>query len=177
MTDLLERLRPSLVQFAKFALVGGGGVIVNQCVVVACNVVARDFFGVTREDALFRIPFTEFNARNYHLWSTLAFVIANLFNFMINRHWTFKGTRGPFFKEYGPFLAVGLFAQGFGLLILTALMHKDSPISLPASVFTDSEGLLNKYYWANLITIVCVTPINFVINKLWTFRRRSSRCT
>ena len=26
------------------------------------------------------------------------------------------------------------------------------------------------YYWANAISIIVAMPINFVINKLWTFR-------
>jgi putative flippase GtrA len=168
---LYLRHRTSLIQFIRFGLVGGCGVLVNQAIVVGCNVVARDFFGIDRSDAVVPIPFTDYNIRNYHLWSTLAFLVANLFNFLINRYWTFKSAdRAPLWKEYWPFLSVGLFAQAFGLLILTALMHPNSPISLPTSVFSDAEGLLNKYYWANLITIVCVTPINFVLNKLWTFR-------
>ena len=162
---------PSLSQFIRFAVVGGFGVLVNQGVVVGCNVIGRDFLGVDREDAVIGIFLTDLNIRNYHLWSTLAFLIANFFNFVLNRNWTFKTVSpAPFWRQYFPFLVVGLLAQGFGLLILTALMHPQSAISLPTSVFTDSEGFLNKYYWANLITVLAVTPISFVLNKLWTFR-------
>ncbi|MDR1432579.1 MAG: GtrA family protein [Propionibacteriaceae bacterium] len=169
--DLYTRLRPSLIQFLRFGLVGGCGVLVNQAVFIACNVIGRDAFGTNESAIVVGIMFTELNVRNYHIWSTLAFLVANLFNFVVNRHWTFKSAdRAPFWKEYLPFLSVGLFAQGIGLLILTALMHPDSPISLPTSVFTGEVGLLNKLYWANLITVICVTPINFTLNKLWTFR-------
>ena len=73
-------------------------------------------------------------------------------------------------KEYWPFLAVGLAGQMVGLLLITALMHPHSPIGLPSDVFDNSTGFRTKLYWANLITIACVTPINFVLNKLWTFR-------
>jgi putative flippase GtrA len=171
LNDFYARLRPSLIQFLRFGLVGGCGVLVNQVVLVTCNVLSRDFLGVSENAAVVGIPFTDLSVRNYHIWSTLAFLIANLFNFVVNRHWTFKSAnRAPFWKEYLPFLSVGLFAQGIGLLLLTALMHPDSPISLPTNVFTGEVGLLNKLYWANLITIVCVTPINFLLNKLWTFR-------
>jgi len=72
-------------------------------------------------------------------------------------------------REYGPFLAVGLVAQMVGLLLLTALMHPGSPISLPSSVFDDSTGLRTKYYWAQLIMIAFTVPLSFVVNKLWTF--------
>jgi putative flippase GtrA len=171
LNDLYQRLRPSLFQFFRFGLVGGFGVLVNQAVLIGCNVLGRDFFAASENAAVFGIPFTDLSVRNYHLWSTLAFLIANLFNFVVNRHWTFKSAnKAPFLKEYLPFLSVGLFAQGIGLLILTALMHPDSPISLPTNIFTGEVGLLNKLYWANLITIICVTPINFMLNKLWTFR-------
>ena len=79
------------------------------------------------------------------------------------------GRRAPLWREYWPFLLVGLASQVVALLLITALMHPDSAISLPSDVFDNSSGFRTKLYWANLITIVCVTPINFVLNKLWTF--------
>ncbi len=176
-SDLYQRHRHSLSQFLRFGLVGGLGVLVNQVVLVATNVLARDGFGVHANDILIDLPFTDFNVRNYHLYVMIAFLVANLSNFLFNRHWTFRSAAtGPAWREYWPFLLVGLGAQAVGLLLITALMHPHSPIGLPDSVFDGSSGLRNKLYWANLITIVCVTPINFVLNKLWTFRAvRSSR--
>ena len=169
--DLYLRYRPSLIQFLRFGLVGAAGVVVNQTVLVCVNVIFRDFAGVNQNNAIVRIPFTDFNVRNYHVYVVVAFLVANFFNFMLNRHWTFRtGERAPLWHEYWPFLVVGLAAQAVGLLLLTALMHPDSPISLPSSVFDDSSGFRTKLYWANLIVIVCVTPLNFVFNKLWTFR-------
>ncbi|MDR1833945.1 MAG: GtrA family protein, partial [Propionibacteriaceae bacterium] len=94
---------------------------------------------------------------------------ANFCNFLLNRHWTFQGGKAALWREYLPFLAVGLGAQLVGFLLMTALMNPTSPICLPDSVFDDSSGLRTKSYWANLIVIVGVTPINFVLNKLWTF--------
>ena len=174
--DLIERHRTSLIQFVRFGVVGGVGVVVNQTVLVTQNVVARDMFGTDRENPVWRIPFTDFNVRNYHVYAVVAFLVANFVNFVLNRYWTFRtGKRAPFLHEYWPFLVVGLVAQGIGLLIMTALMNANSPIVLPSSVFDDSSGLRNKLYWANLITIVCVTPINFVLNKLWTFRLARNR--
>ena len=48
-------------------------------------------------------------------------------------------------------------------------MHPHSPVSLPTSVFDDSSGLRNRLYWSQLIVIGLVTPLSFVLNKLWTF--------
>jgi hypothetical protein len=48
-------------------------------------------------------------------------------------------------------------------------MHPGSPLSLPPSIFDDSTGLRTRLYWAQLITVVIITPVSFVLNKLWTF--------
>ncbi len=42
-------------------------------------------------------------------------------------------------------------------------------LSLPSSVFDNTTGFRTKLYWAQLITIAVVTPLSFVLNKLWTF--------
>lgn len=171
LSDLYARHRHSLFQFVRFGLVGGVGVAVNQVVLVLTNVFARDVLGVGHDDILIDLPFTDFNVRNYHLYVLIAFFVANFCNFVLNRHWTFKADdRAGMWHEYWPFLVVGLGAQLVGLLLITALMHPGSPIGLPSSVFDNSSGLRNKLYWANLINIVCVMPVNFVLNKLWTFR-------
>ena len=149
----------------RFGLVGGSGVLVNTLVVIllkrtgpALNAVAVD------------LPLTDFNIRWYHLFSMAAFLVANVWNFQLNRHFTFRSAKhSGWWREYGPFLAVGLVAQLVGLLLLTALMHPGSPISLPTSVFDDSSGLRTKYYWAQLIMIIFLVPLSFVVNKLWTF--------
>jgi hypothetical protein len=48
-------------------------------------------------------------------------------------------------------------------------MHPHSPVSLPTDVFDDTTGLRNRLYWSQLIVIGVVTPLSFVLNKLWTF--------
>jgi membrane fusion protein (multidrug efflux system) len=48
-------------------------------------------------------------------------------------------------------------------------MHHGSPISLPTDSLDDSTGLRTRLYWAQLIVIAVVTPLSFVLNKLWTF--------
>jgi putative flippase GtrA len=108
--------------------------------------------------------------RWYHVYSTLAFLVANLWNFQLNRTWAFQSSRhAGWWKEYWPFLAVGLLGQAVGLLLLTALMHPQSPVALPTSVFDDSSGLRTRLYWAQLIVIGMVMPLSFVLNKVWTF--------
>ena len=41
---------------------------------------------------------------------------------------------------------------------------------LPEPWFHEERGLNSREYWSQLIAILITMPINFVVNKLWTFR-------
>lgn len=160
-----ERRRRNLALFVRFGLVGVSGVLVNLLVVVVCN---RS--GPASEESLLPIWLTEFNVRWYHVYSTAAFLVANLWNFQLNRSWTFRSAgRAGWWREFRPFLVVGVLAQLIGLGLLTALMHPDSWIALPTDVLDDSSGLRTRLYWGQLTVIAAVTPLSFVLHKLWTF--------
>ena len=83
-----SRTRRNALQFGRFALVGGSGVVVN---LLALVVVKR--LGPRPEVAIFALRPTEFHVRWYHLYSTIAFLVANLWNFQLNRTWTFRSSR------------------------------------------------------------------------------------
>jgi putative flippase GtrA len=155
----------------RFALVGGSGVLVNLLVVILCNKLGPD-----ENAAVLGLPLSDYNVRWYHAFSTFAFLVANLWNFQLNRLWTFRSARhAGWFREYFPFLAVGVLAQVVGLVILTLLMHPGSIFSLSPVVFDNSTGFRTRLYWAQLITIAVTTPLSFVLNKLWTFSSVRSR--
>ncbi len=159
------RHRHNWMLFLRFGLVGASGVLVN---LMALVLVKR--LGPMPEEAIVGLPLTAFNVRWYHLYSTIAFFVANLWNFQLNRSWTFHSSRhAGWWREYWPFVAVGLVGQAMGLLLLTALMHRGSPIALSLSALDDSTGLRTRLYWAQLIVICVVTPLSFVLNKMWTF--------
>ena len=162
---MLVRHRRNFILLARFAAVGLSGVVVNMIALIVVTTLGPDHV-----QAIVGLPFSEFNVRWYHLYSTIAFLVANVWNFQLNRSWAFKTARhAAWWKEYWPFLAVGLLGQTVGLLLLTLLMHPGSPVSLPASVLDDSTGFRTRLYWAQLIVIGLVTPLSFVLNKLWTF--------
>lgn len=162
---LFVRHRHNWLLFLRFGAVGASGVLVNMLVLILVKRLGPDPDG-----AVVGIPFTDFNVRWYHLYSTVAFLTANLWNFELNRSWTFRSAaHRPWWREYWPFLVVGLVGQGAGLILLTLLMHPGSVMALPTSVFDDSTGLRTRLYWAQLSVIAVVTPLSFVLNKVWTF--------
>ena len=49
------------------------------------------------------LPLTDFNVRWYHVYSTIAFLVANLWNFQLNRWWTFRSAKhSGWLREYLP---------------------------------------------------------------------------
>src|SRR6478609_8339020 len=162
---LVTRHRRNVGLLVRFGVVGVSGVLFNPLPLVVLRRLGPPF-----DDAVVALGTTGFNLRWYHVFSTIAFLVANLSNFQLNRTWTFRSNlAAPWWREYVPFLVVGLACQVVGLAVLTLLMHPGSPISLPTDVFDDSTGLRNRLYWSQLIVIVLVTPLSFVLNKLWTF--------
>jgi dolichol-phosphate mannosyltransferase len=83
-----------------------------------------------------------------------SFVVAVANNYTWNRIWTFRGERGHIAYQGLRFLIVSLCALGANLLVLRGLV---------------AAGL-DKIV-AQAIAIIVVTPLNFVGNKLWSFRR------
>ena len=166
LTDyLFVRHRHNWILLIRFGLVGGSGVLINMLTTIIVKKI-----GPHAEDIFLGLPFTDFNIRWYHVFSMIAFLVANLWNFQLNRHWTFRSSKAAgWLSEYWPFLVVGLAGQLIGLGVLTLLMHQGSPFALSPDFFDDSTGFRTRFYWAQLIMVIVVTPVSFVLNKVWTF--------
>jgi putative flippase GtrA len=97
------------------------------------------------------------NAANLHYLAaaTGSFLVAVANNYLWNRLWTFRGQRGNVAYQGMRFFVVALVSLGANLLVLQALI-----------------GLGAGKVVAQAIAIVVVTPLNFLGNKLWSFRRR-----
>ena len=84
-----------------------------------------------------------------------SFLVAVTNNYVWNRRWTFRGQRGHVVFQWLRFLVVSTLALGANLVVLYVLV----------------EAGLSDAIVAQAIAIVLVTPVNFVGNKLWSFRR------
>lgn len=165
----MDRLRGTLRQFVQFGLIGGTGIVVNMIVTIALN---RANGGTEyAQQILFPILGTPYNFRFSTLVWILAFLVSVTFNFVLNRHWTFGGRgKAPFFREFFPFLTVGAVAAFAGIFIKVGFTNPTSPLYLPDSHFNEDAGIYSREYWSQLFTIVLTMPLNFIVNKLWTFR-------
>ena len=92
---------------------------------------------------------------HYAAAATCSFLVAVTNNYTWNRLWTFRGQRGHVGYQGLRFFVVSLLALGANELLLTAFV----------------AGGIGKVL-AQAIAVVLVTPINFVGNKLWSFKRR-----
>lgn len=171
-SGLIGKIRANLGEFAKFGIVGGSGVIVN---LVVAYIMTQLHGGVGRDnEVVLRL------AGNYALRFTIvvwlgAFFIANIWNYQLNRSWTFtKVNHRGWWQEFWPFFAVGLVAAVAGIFIKWALTNPTSPVYLPDPPFNDRQGLAARAYWAQLFTIVITMPINYLVNKIWTFKGEKS---
>jgi putative flippase GtrA len=84
-----------------------------------------------------------------------SFLVAVSNNYWWNRHWTFRGQRGHFALQGMRFFVVSTAALLVNQLWLL--------------VFLDLLGMGKVISQA--IAIILVTPLNFIGNKLWSFRR------
>jgi len=164
------RFATGLRQFVRFGIVGGSGVLVNFVVFYLANKGLENGLGLHANDVVAQLGSTRWNVRWYHVLSTLAFLLANTWNYQLNRSWTFRGVRRALVAaRVLPFLATGALAFAVSLTCMTLLMNPTTPIGLPDSVFDDSTGLRTKSYWAQAISTFIAMPVNFIINKFWAF--------
>ncbi len=94
-------------------------------------------------------------------WADLHYLGAAFFSFLVavtnnywwNRHWTFRGQKGHFAYQGMRFAVVSAVALAANLGILRLLV-----------------ALGVGKVLAQAIAIIAVTPLNFIGNKLWSFR-------
>jgi putative flippase GtrA len=121
------------LQLVRFGLVGGVGFVVNLAVYAL---------------------FVHSVGVDYRVASVVAWLVAVLNNFVLNRHWTFDARDGRARFQAVRFLLVSLVAEAFSLALLTLLVEGASLAKVPAQA----------------LAVAASMPLNFLGNKLWSFR-------
>ena len=134
-TRLLHGMRrpANWLQLVRFGIVGGIGFAVNLAVYAL---------------------FVHGLSVDYHVAAVLAWLVAVVNNFMLNRHWTFDARDGLVHFQAMRFLVVSLGALVVSLLLLT--------------LFVEGAGLPKVA--AQALAVAASMPLNFLGNKLWSFR-------
>lgn len=123
------------LQLVRFGIVGGIGFVVNLAVYTLCV----HPLGI-----------------DYRVAAIVAWLVAVLNNFVLNRHWTFDAGGGRARFQAVRFFLISLVALGFSLVVLSLLV--------------ETAGLPKVL--AQALAVGASMPLNFLGNKLWSFRAR-----
>lgn len=90
----------------------------------------------------------------HHLIAAIgAFLVAWLNNFILNKFWTFRRHELSMAQQSARYMAVSLVALALNLVLLEIMVLAGTP-EIPAQA----------------IAIAAVTPVNFLLNRRWSFR-------
>ena len=142
-------LRPLILKFLKFGVVGASGMVVHFGVLY----LLRDVVHI-----------------NQFVANTIGFVTAATTNYILNRIWTFRSHEKQVGVEYAKFLLVSVIGLGInnGVLLLSRLLWPD----LYSGSLTLLGHSIDIFYLFKLLAIAVTTVWNFFGNMLFTFRHK-----
>lgn len=137
--------RNTILQFAKYACVGVLNTLVTLCVIYVC----KALLGV-----------------NPLLSNAIGYVCGVINSFLWNKNWVFKSS-GRYYKEAIRFLVGFFVCYGLQFLVVWLLSYKTplKDFQYQIAAFT-----MSGYGIATLVGNVVYTLINYVYNKIVTFR-------
>jgi putative flippase GtrA len=91
---------------------------------------------------------------DYRVSALIAWVVSVLNNFWLNRRWTFGIREAEAFRQGVRFFVVSALAFGFTYVVLVALVSGAGVPKVPAQALAIATG----------------TPLNFLGQKLWSFK-------
>lgn len=130
--NLRQARRSDWAQLVRFCLVGASGYVVN----LAVFAVAFEYVGMHHVPA-----------------AAIAFVVAWINNFALNKGWTFRGRRRSPLIQGARYMLVSLAALATSLVLLEVL------VQLGAGELV-----------AQSLAVIAVTPVSFLLNRRWSFR-------
>lgn len=136
-----------LRRFAKFCIVGCSATLVDFGITAVC----KELIGI-----------------NELISNAIGFSISAVFNYTLNRLWTWRSHDRKVGLQFAKFLLVSLSGLGLNTLILYLLtQHYAWPI-LPPAWQTPTH-----IFWISKVLATGVVMVwNFVINNIFTFRKK-----
>lgn len=118
-------------KFTKFVITGG----------VALTIDVVIYYILTRYEGL------------YYLWArTISLGVAIVWNFSVNRYWTFQAAEGKLSRQAPRFIVVilgtSLLSLGLMKVGVSILHFHDLAVLLTASVLTTLLNFLAHYFWS-----------------------------
>ena len=146
-------LKPLVLKFLKFGIVGASGMVVD----FALLYVLRDIVGL-----------------HDILANTISFTAAATSNYFLNRIWTFRSHEKQVSVEYLKFIGVsivGLLINN-GVLLLCKTLWPDLYGQV---LFNLGSQPITGLYLFKLVAIAVTTIWNFFGNMLFTFRQKEAQ--
>ena len=151
---LMERLEQGrlapLVQFVKFGLVGVSNTLISYGIEMLGYYVV---FARVNWPERVRIAVV----------TAVAFVVSVLNSYYWNNRYVFRDAERKTFGDHLKALLKMAACYALTGLILAPILK----------VWIHERGV--AYWLASLLTLVVTVPLNFVLNKLWAFRKRGKR--
>ena len=150
---LLEKLEQGrlapLVQFAKFGLVGVSNTAISYAIEMVGYYVV--FAGVSWPERV-RIAVV----------TAIAFAVSVLNSYYWNNRYVFKDAERKTFRDHMKALLKMAACYALTGLVLAPILK----------VWIHERGV--AYWLASLLTLVVTVPLNFLLNKLWAFRKEKN---
>ncbi len=150
--DLTEETFQSFMQFVKFGIVGLSNTVISYVIYAVCLLAIR------RSSAC-----SALRDSGYLVAQAVSFVLSVLWSFYWNNKFVFPDRRkeessafwwgGALIKMFISYSFTGLFLNSILLILWVKVMHISEFI-------------------APVINLLVSVPLNFVINKFWTFGKR-----
>lgn len=142
---LQEKQRAALLQFARFGFVGLSGTIVGYLIYLAVLFLFRTVEGAADFD--------------YLIGNIVSWLLGVLWNFYWNRKYVFADSDQQvswpraLMKMYVGYAFSGLIMCNILSFLWVGLLKIDK-------------------VWAPILNLIVAVPINYLINKFWTFRKK-----
>lgn len=94
---------------------------------------------------------------NYLISAIITILLTNYIGFFLNKVFTFQTDKKLFWRELWKYYGVMLSSNMINLCIIYTLV----------------DIIRIWYLYANMVSIIALTPVNYLLHKYWSFKKKS----